>query len=83
MVQASLGPGGSPRFRKVHARIGVPDTLQLGPATDAATRPPLPLQHKASLQPSSSGAESVQHAESEALCRRHSELLPGFRATEY
>ena len=58
-MQASLGPGGSPRFRKVHARIGVPDNLQLGPVTDATTRPPLPLHHRASLQPSSSGADSI------------------------
>ncbi len=55
-MQVQMSPGGSPRFRKMHARIAVPQSLQLAPDTDAATCPPLPLRHKPSPPwPASSG----------------------------
>lgn len=69
MVQVQMGSGGSPRYRKVHARIAVPENLALAAATDAATRPPLPLSHRPPPLPATpgehgfhavNGAQSIQ-----------------------
>lgn len=58
--RAQLGPNNSPRFRKMHTRIAVPDSLQLSSVTDACTRPPLPLGHKSAPLPASSGGREKQ-----------------------
>lgn len=59
-MQAQPGPNNSPRFRKMHTRIAVPDTLQLSSVTDASTRPPLPPGHKPAPLPAASGASVWQ-----------------------